>query len=265
VYGLSKRGNRQLKRGYQYGFSDGSAAMFDTCARRRKARTMVAVIKDYMDRPLQKINLLNIGGSAGIIDNYLSDYFAQVVSIDIDDSAINHAKNTYKKKNLEFKVADALDLPFSNESFDVVVCSQVYEHVPNAKKMFAEIFRVLSRGGVCYFAANNRLMLNEPHYKLPLLSVMPRALAHFYMRLAGKGNYYYEKHLSYWGLKSLVKRFKCIDYTLKIVFEPAKYRTQYMVGTNSLKTKVIKVVLKHFYWASPGYIWLLQKPLGETR
>lgn len=234
--------------------------MFDTCARKRKAHTMVAVLKDYMDRPLERLNLLNVGGSAGIIDNHLADYFFQVVSIDIDDSAVKHAKRTYTKKNLEFQVADALHLPFLNDSFEVVVCSQVYEHVSNAKQMFAEIFRVLSPGGVCYFAANNRLMLNEPHYKLPLLSVVPRALAHFYLRLAGKGDYYYEKHLSYWGLKSLVKRFKCIDYTLRIVFEPAKYHTQYMISSNSLMSKVVKMVLKHFYWASPGYIWLLQKP-----
>ena len=120
-----------------------------------------------------------------------------------------------KKKTSQFRVADALNLPFANESFDVVICSQVYEHVPDPGKMFDEIFRVLKHGGVCYFAANNRLALNEPHYHLPFLSFMPRQLAHRYMRLAGKGSHYYEEHLSYWGLKSLTKRFRRIDYTLK--------------------------------------------------
>lgn len=165
--------------------------MYDVAARERKARTVVAVLEDYLDRSLKELSLLDIGGSTGIIDNYLSNYFGRVVGIDIDESAIKHAKETYQKKNLEFLVGDAINLQFSNESFDVVICSQVYEHVPDAKKMFNEIFRILKPEGVCYFTANNRLMLNEPHYNLPLLSVIPRPLAHIYIRIAGKGSYYY--------------------------------------------------------------------------
>jgi SAM-dependent methyltransferase len=82
-------------------------------------------------------------------------------------------------------VADALHLPFADDSLDVVICSHVYEHVPEPVQMFREIHRVLCMGGVCYFSAGNRLMWNEPHYNLPLLSVLPRPLAHLYIRLAG--------------------------------------------------------------------------------
>lgn len=234
--------------------------MYDVATRERKARTMVVVLEDYLDRSLKELSLLDVGGSTGIIDNYLSNYFWRVVSIDIDESAIKHAKETYEKKNLEFLVGDAINLPFSNDNFDVVICSQVYEHVPDAKKMFDEIFRILKPEGVCYFAANNRLMLNEPHYNLPLLSVIPKPLAHIYIRIAGKGSYYYEMHLSYWGLKSLVQKFRCSDYTLKTVLEPIKYFIDYMIRPNSLKAKVARIILKYLYWVSPGYIWVLQKP-----
>lgn len=234
--------------------------MFDIVMRERKARTMIAVIEDFISRPLSDLSLLDVGGSTGIIDNYLSNFFGKVVGIDIDGTAVTYAAETHKKENLEFRIADALSLPFTNESFDVVICSQVYEHVPDPGKMFEEIFRVLRSGGVCYFAANNRIMLNEPHYNLPLLSVLPRPLAHIYMRVTGKGSHYYEELLSYWGLKSLTKRFRRIDYTLKAVFEPEKYLTDYMVRPHSLKAAAARIVLKYFYWASPAYIWLLQKP-----
>ncbi len=70
-------------------------------------------------------------------------------------------------------------------------------------------------GGFCYFSGNNRVMIMEPHYKLPFLSLLPRPLAHRYMRLAGKGDYYHEKHVSYWGLRELCKKFHIIDYSEK--------------------------------------------------
>jgi ubiquinone/menaquinone biosynthesis C-methylase UbiE len=156
-------------------------------------------------------------------------------------------------------VADALNLPFEDNTFDVVVCSHVYEHVPDPQRMFSEIHRVLQPGGVCYFSAGNRLMWNEPHYNLPLLSVLPRPLAHIYIRLAGKAGYYHEKHLSYWGLKALVKDFDCTDYTAKLINEPDKYATSYMLPPGSLKTRLAGLLAKYAHWASPGYIWILQK------
>jgi ubiquinone/menaquinone biosynthesis C-methylase UbiE len=233
--------------------------VFNIEGRARKARTTVAVLEDYLSRPPGDCDLLNVGGSAGIIDNYLAEHFNSVTGIDIDEHAIAYAKKTYQKSNLEFRVADALDLPFENNSFDVVVCSHVYEHVADPHRMFSEIHRVLQPGGVCYFSAGNRLMWNEPHYNLPLLSVLPRPLAHIYIRLAGKAGFYHEKHLSYWGLKALVKDFGCTDYTAKLINEPHKYAVTYMLPPGSLKARVAGILAKYAHWASPGYIWILQK------
>ena len=248
-----------MSRGYQYDFSINSPSVFNVEGRERKARTTVAILEDYLSAPLEKYNLLNVGGSAGIIDNYLSNHFSSVTGIDIDEHAIAHARKSYQKSNLEFRVADALNLPYGDNSFDVIVCSHVYEHVPDPYKMFREIHRVLKPGGVCYFSAGNRLMWNEPHHNLPLLSAIPRPLAHIYIRLAGKGKYYHEKHLSYWGLRKLVNNFKCSDYTVRLVMESEKYMTDYMIPSGSLKSKFAGTLLKVAYWAFPGYVWLLEK------
>jgi SAM-dependent methyltransferase len=125
--------------------------------------------------------------------------------------------------------------------------------------MMNEIHRVLKPGGVCYFAAGNRLQLIEPHHNLPFLSIIPRKMAHSYVRLAKKGDSYFEKHLSYWGLKKLVHRFDCIDYTRKIIEEPEKFHTDYMIPEGSVKQRVAKNMIKYAPWVSPGYIWLLKK------
>lgn len=220
---------------------------------------MLSVLEDSLHKPLSECTVLNVGGSAGAIDNFLADHAAKVVGIDIDEGAIRHAQQTFQKENLEFQVADALNLPFDDLSFDVVICSHVYEHVPDPVKMFDEIYRVLRSEGICYFSAGNRLMWNEPHYNLPLLAILPRPLAHVYIRAAGKADYYHEKHLTYWGLKSLVRRFKRKDYTVRLINEPPRFHTEYMLPPGSIKARVAGMVASWLYWALPGYIWVLQK------
>ncbi|MEM7501233.1 MAG: class I SAM-dependent methyltransferase [Pseudomonadota bacterium] len=248
-----------LTDGYQYDFSKNSPHVFDRENRERKARTMVAVLRDFLDKAPETLTVLNVGGSAGAIDNYLADHFAHVTGIDIDQAAIEHAQSNFSKENLSFQVADALNMPFPNESFDVVICSHVYEHVADPEQMFEEIKRVLRPDGVCYFAAGNRLMWNEPHYNLPLLSVIPRPLAHLYMRLSGKGDYYHETHLWYWGLKRLTSDFQRHDYTLNLVEKAGDFHTDYMLPPGSLKTRIAAALGRFAYWAFPGYVWLLKK------
>lgn len=248
-----------MMRGYQHEFSRNATTMYDVSMRERKARTMVAVLADYFEKPLSALNALDVGSSTGIIDHYLSGYFGSVTGIDIDSSAVQHANQTYIKDNLKFQSADALNLPFPDSAFDVVICSQVYEHVPDAGKMMDEIHRVLKVGGVCYFAATNRLKLMEEHYHLPLLSVIPKWLAHSYLRIAGKGAFYYEQHLSYWGLKALTGKFHLTDFTLKTIVDPVKYGTDYMIRPSGFRARIGVALLKYCYWASPGYIWLLRK------
>ena len=44
--------------------------------------------------------------------------------------------------------ADICDLPFENNSYDLVLCNHVLEHVSNDKLAIRELFRVLKKGGV---------------------------------------------------------------------------------------------------------------------
>lgn len=249
-----------MERGYQRNFSEMPAGRYKVKGRARKARTMVKVLSDHFDSPLAGLRLLNVGGSSGIIDNYLADAFGEVTSIDIDEGAIEKAQASFQRDNLRYQVGDAMQLDFSDATFDVVICSQVYEHVPDAHRMMDEILRVLVPGGLCYFAASNRLMWNEPHYDLPLLSVMPRALAHRYIKWARKADHYHELHYSYWGLKHLVRKFRVHDYTAKMMRDPERFGVDYMVKPGSAKAGIGVFITQYLFWASPRYIWLLEKP-----
>jgi 2-polyprenyl-3-methyl-5-hydroxy-6-metoxy-1,4-benzoquinol methylase len=91
-----------VARDYQLGFSENSPYVFDTGNRERKARTMVAVLDECMPESLDRYDLLNVGGSAGIIDNHLAKHFRTVVGIDINEPAIRHAAGNFRKQNLSF-------------------------------------------------------------------------------------------------------------------------------------------------------------------
>ena len=248
-----------MKRGYQFNFSTQNSEMFNTESREKKAKTMVIILEECSQRPLSEQKVLNVGGSSGIIDNSLSKHFDEVVSIDIDEKAINYAKSKFRKNNLHFEVGDAMNLKYDSNSFDIIICSQVYEHVSDSTILMNELYRVVKPGGLVYFAAGNRYCIMEPHYNLPLLSALPRPIAHKYLKLMRGLPFYYEKHYSYWGLKKLTQKFKSIDFTVEMLNKPQKYEIEYMIQPHSIKHKIAMLVAKKFYWLVPTYIWILKK------
>ncbi len=246
--------------GLQYGFSTTYAdAAFSLEGRERKARKVLAILEEAAG-DLSGKSLLDIGCSAGIMTRCFSRSFAQVVGTDIDLHALQHALSPDADGSVAWAAADSQQLPFCDASFDVVTCTHIYEHVPDASRLMDEIYRVLSPGGVCFFSAGNRLSYMEPHYRLPLLSVVPKFVAHRYLRLLGRGNHYYETHLTYWGLRRLVRRFVLEDYTLRVVADPKRYFADDMVKPGSLKQRVVVFMLRLAMWVCPTYLWVLKKP-----
>ena len=60
--------------------------------------------------------------------------------------------------------ADALYLPFQEKTFDGVLATEVLEHVPDGKKLFAEISRILKPGGKLLVTVPMVIRLHEePH------------------------------------------------------------------------------------------------------
>lgn len=246
------------ERGYQLNYARDNEAMHSTLGRRRKAQTMLAVLNEALGARLSASDVLNLGCSTGIIDEFLAPYVRTMTGVDIDAPAVALAESRRLASNLVFRIEDAMDLKFSDASFDVVICSQVYEHVPNAPRMMVEIERVLRPGGLCYFAATNRWAVMEKHYHLPFLSWLPRTLANTYVRLSGKGGAYYETHLGYGGLLKLADAFVIDDWTGKIIAAPEAYNAGYLFPGRASRAaaKMLYEVVRPLF---PGFIWLLRK------
>ena len=236
---------------YQKDYAKSRPQMYDKKSREQKAIRIVKTLDDYFNnKNLRKLNLLDIGASTGIIDNILAKYFKNVIGTDIDKDAINFASKIFKRKNLEFKVEDAMRLTFKANSFDIVICTHVYEHVPNVQKLFSEIYRVLKPTGVCYLAAQNKLWPIEAHHNLLFLSYLPKKIADVYIRLFTSKKEYYEHPMNYWELQNTLKRFQIHEYTSKILEKPEKF------GYSNQSLGILSTPLKFF---TPTFFWLLEK------
>jgi SAM-dependent methyltransferase len=79
------------------------------------------------------------------------------VGVDIAPAAIALARRLPDGDGLEFVQLDGVHLPFASASFDVAICSEILEHVPDIDDVLAEISRVLISGGRLYATMPNAL------------------------------------------------------------------------------------------------------------
>lgn len=250
---------------YQKDYSSHCPKILDTDVRLEKAGKMLCVLEDAGVLASNTEVALDIGCSGGYFIRALSDYYDSVLGLDIDVNALLLAREEGIAENISVIAADSMNMPLPDNSVDLVVCNHVYEHVPSSEKLFSEIYRVLKVNGVCYFGAASRLVPIEPHYNLPLLSWFPKNIANVYMKLARKGDYYYENLRTYWGLKKLISQFEIKDYTLEIVAFPDKYNARDLIKKGSLLDKIPMIAWKLFYRVLPGYIFLLVKRSSQPQ
>lgn len=172
--------------------TDGAAerqphVVMDLPSRRFKGLKIERLL-DLASRP-QPMRLLEVGtGSGGI-----AHYFGTHPTLRCDVDAVDVHDNRLVTEGYRYHEVHDTQLPFADDSFDVVLSNHVIEHVGNEHAQLAhlaELHRVLRRDGVGYLAVPNRWMLVEPHYKLAFLSWWPHAWRTPYLRAMRKGAVY---------------------------------------------------------------------------
>jgi SAM-dependent methyltransferase len=246
------------KRPYQLHLSRGDTVLKDVEGRTQKFKKILSILKD-VEPDLASAVCLDLGCSSGIITSLLGGACRTTIGLDIDQEAVQYAKERRASSRVHFLIGDSMFLPFKEGSLDVIVCNHVYEHVPESARLMEEVHRVLKKGGVCYFSAGNRYMIVEGHYGLPFLSWLPNSLGHLYLRWAGKGSFYYEKHLSLWKLRHLVRKFRVCDYTLRVIQDPEKFSAEDLLRPHSLFHRWARRVAPYVYPWIPTYLWVLTK------
>jgi len=100
--------------------------------------------------------VLEIGCGKGDLTEKLSKKYKKIVALDISSVGVKKARERVDVDyNYEFLVADATKLPFDSNQFDVVIISEVLEHVVDQARCIHEIYRVIKPNGY--------LMLTTPN------------------------------------------------------------------------------------------------------
>ena len=102
---------------------------------------------------LEQAEMADLGCGSGMI---LCDVLAlkprwRGHGLDISEAAVTYARRLAQHKRIadraEFRVGDIARLPFANGSLDLVIASEVIEHMPEPEQVISEIARVLRAGG----------------------------------------------------------------------------------------------------------------------
>lgn len=228
----------------------------DPESRHTKARKILAVLRSAIGTDLGDLRCLDVGCASGLISYYLAEELGQVVGVDPDGAALALASH---RDNLFLLQADALRLPFPDRSFDVAVCAQVYEHTTDARRLTAEIHRVLRDDGVCFFSGPNKSFPLEFHYGLPFLHWLPVGWASWIVRRAGKGQGYDEKPLTRRQLNEVLRGFVIEDYTIPMLCDPDRFFTREEVPLARWVRHIPVAVWRLLYGLLPNYNWVLRK------
>lgn len=134
---------------------------------------------------LKAAKVLEVGCGSGFFSIELAKAGAWVVALDIDPDRIEGARKRAVERDacLSLVTGDAQRSGFKDETFDLILCRNVIEHVDYPRRMFEEVARILKPGGAIQLTAPNRYslsqLISDEHYRLPLVVILPRKLASF--------------------------------------------------------------------------------------
>lgn len=103
--------------------------------------------------------VLDVGCGAGLLSNYLAVAGLEVHGLDASQDSLSVAERHDETRRVQYRVGDALALPYADASFDVVCAMDFLEHVEEPAKVVQEASRVLRPNGMFFFHTFNRNFL----------------------------------------------------------------------------------------------------------
>lgn len=124
-------------------------------------------------------------GEGFVIERLKKDLPAQFMGLDIEKDALNIAKG--KNPQVDFKQASVYDIPFEDKSFDLVILSEVLEHLEDPTKALYEVARV----------AGKYVLVSVPHEPVWRVGNMARFK---YLRSFGNS----PGHINHWTRRAFI-------------------------------------------------------------
>jgi ubiquinone/menaquinone biosynthesis C-methylase UbiE len=123
-------------------------------------------------------------GCGGILCAF-AEAGAECYGLDVNSYFIDISKTRFKEMKLKHKEikkwkGGGYGIPYPEDFFDFVICTDTLHHAPNRKHFIREICRVLKPGGKIFVSEERRwfptYVLKSPHDNMPFTVLLPRSL-----------------------------------------------------------------------------------------
>lgn len=144
---------------------------------------------DYIDlhSPVNELKVLDVGCGGGLVSEALAAKGASVTGIDMGEAPLNVAKLHLLESGLQvdYRKVTAEELAEEQpESFDIVTCLEMLEHVPEPASVISACAKLVKPGGDVYFSTINR------NPKAWLMAIVG---AEYILNLLPRGTHEYKK------------------------------------------------------------------------
>ena len=132
-------------------FWNSFSAKYDRFINRTLGPTYRQLYKMLKTDILGSDKVLEVATGTGLLAFEICRYVNSIIAIDIAPEMIRiamHKLQVNKIENIEFQIGDSCSLEFEDNSFEVVIASNVLHLLFNAEKSLSEIHRVLKNGGI---------------------------------------------------------------------------------------------------------------------
>jgi SAM-dependent methyltransferase len=142
---------------------------------------ILKTIEKRLDKPLKECTMLDIGCWSGRVSLPLAKKAKSLLGVDIRRSP------EFKGKNVKFVKSDVFDFLLKcKDKFDIIICSEVIEHIVDQRAFLDEVRKCLKDDGLVYLTTNNKYWWKEGHYGLPFLTYLPKFVQKKYIHLFNK-------------------------------------------------------------------------------
>ena len=103
---------------------------------------------DRIPELIRDKEVLELATGPGLLAKHVAPAAKRMIATDYSDGIIAEANKGDCPENLSFEIADAMNLPYADDSFDAVLIANALHIVPDPERVLREIDRVLRPGGI---------------------------------------------------------------------------------------------------------------------
>ncbi len=131
-------------------------------------------------------HVLDVGCGGGILADALAMFALSVTGIDLNASAIQAARDHNQYRHVDYHCCSATEVLKQEKRFDVLVCMELLEHIPDPASLVTECSELVRPGGHVFFSTIHRSL--SAYFKVVVA-------AEYLLKLLPKGTHDYARFI----------------------------------------------------------------------